>query len=46
MLQNEASKLQSIFRVTDAEERARAQRTREAALADVGSLRSLPAMGL
>ena len=46
MLQNEASKLQSIYRVTDAEERARAQRAREAALADVGSLRALPAMGL
>jgi type IV secretion system protein VirB5 len=46
MLQNEASKLASIYRVTDAEERARLQRTRESALADVGSLRALPAMGL
>ena len=46
MLQNEASKLQSLYQVTDAEERARVQRVRESALADVGSLRSLPAMGL
>ena len=46
MLQNEASKLQSLYRVTDAEERARVQRVREFALADIGSLRALPAMGL
>jgi type IV secretion system protein VirB5 len=46
MLQNEASKLQSLYRVTDAEERARVQRVRESAIADIGSLRALPAMGL
>lgn len=46
MLQNEASKLQSLYRISDAEERARAQRVQESALADVGSLRTLPAMGL
>jgi type IV secretion system protein VirB5 len=46
MLQNEASKLQTLYRVTDAEERARTQRVREYALADIGSLRALPALGL
>jgi type IV secretion system protein VirB5 len=46
MLQNEASKLQSLYRATDAEERARAQRSKEFALDGVGSLRALPAMGL
>jgi len=46
MLQNETAKLQSLYRVTDAEERARVQRVKEMALADVGSLRALPAMGL
>ena len=46
MLQNEASKLQSLYRVTDAQERARVQQVRECAIADIGSLRALPAMGL
>jgi len=46
MLQNEASKLQTLYRITDAEERARIQRVREYSVADVGSLRALPAMGL
>jgi hypothetical protein len=46
MLENEASKLQTLYRITDAEERARIQRVREYALADIGSLRALPAMGL
>lgn len=46
MLQNDDSKLQALYRATDAEERARAQRVQESALADVGSLRTLPAMGL
>ena len=46
MLQNEASKLQSLYRVTDSEERARTARVRESAIADVGSLRTQPAMGL
>jgi type IV secretion system protein VirB5 len=46
MLQNETSKLQTLYRITDAEERARIQRVREYSVADVGSLRALPAMGL
>jgi type IV secretion system protein VirB5 len=46
MLQNESSKLQTLYRTTDAQERARVQQVRESALADVGSLRTLPAMGL
>lgn len=46
MLENEASKLQSLYRVTDAQERVRTERAREYASADVGSLRALPAMGL
>ena len=46
MLQNESSKLQTLYRITDAQERSRVQRVRETALADVGSLRALPAMGL
>ena len=46
MLQNEASKLQALYRVTDAEERARMQRVQEYALAGIGSLRTLPALGL
>ena len=46
MLQNETSKLQTLYRITDAEERARIQRVREYAVADIGSLRALPAMGL
>ena len=46
MLENEASKLQTLYRITDAEERARTQRVREYAFVDIGSLRALPAMGL
>jgi type IV secretion system protein VirB5 len=46
MLENESSKLQTLYRLTDAEERARVQRTGEYAIADIGSLRSLAAMGL
>ncbi len=46
MLENEASKLESLYRVTDAQERARIERVREYAYADIGSLRTLPAMGL
>jgi type IV secretion system protein VirB5 len=46
MLENEASKLQTLYRIIDAQERARIQRVREYAYADVGSLRALPAMGL
>ncbi len=46
MLENESSKLQTLYRITDAEERARLQRTGEYAIADIGSLRSLTSMGL
>ena len=46
MLQNEATKLQMIYQVAQSQEWARAQQAREQALADQGSLRSLPAMGL
>jgi type IV secretion system protein VirB5 len=46
MLQNEASKLQTLYRITDAEERTRNEQVREYAVADIGSLRALPAMGL
>jgi len=46
MLQNEHTKLQLLFQVAESEERARAQRLREQAMADQGSLRRLPPMGL
>ena len=46
MLQNEQIKLDVLYQTAQAEEWARAQRSREQAIADVGSLRRLPAMGL
>jgi type IV secretion system protein VirB5 len=46
MLQNEQTKLQVLYQATQAEELARLQRSREQALAGVGSLRGLPPMGL
>jgi Skp family chaperone for outer membrane proteins len=46
MLQNEQTKLQSLYQVAQSQEWARAQRAREQAIADQGSLRTLPAMGL
>jgi type IV secretion system protein VirB5 len=46
MLQNEQSKLQSLYEVAQSQEWARAQRSREQAIADQGSLRQLPSMGL
>jgi type IV secretion system protein VirB5 len=46
MLENESTKLQVLYQVAQSEEWARAQRAREQALADQGSLRTLPAMGL
>jgi type IV secretion system protein VirB5 len=46
MLQNEQTKLQMLYHVTQAQEWARAQQVRERAIADQGSLRSLPPMGL
>jgi type IV secretion system protein VirB5 len=46
MLQNESTKLQGLYQVAQSQEWARAQRAREQAIADQGSLRKLPAMGL
>ncbi len=46
MLQNEHTKLQLLFQAAQAEEWARKQQARERAIADIGSLRSLPPVGL
>jgi type IV secretion system protein VirB5 len=46
MLQNESTKLQVLYQLAQSQEWARAQRAREQALADQGSLRALPPMGL
>lgn len=46
MLENEQTKLTVLYQAAQAEEWARVQREREQAIADVGSLRRLPAMGL
>ncbi|MCC7464515.1 MAG: type IV secretion system family protein [Gammaproteobacteria bacterium] len=46
MLENDQSKLQVIYQSMQAQQWATQQKNRELALADVGSLRSLPAMGL
>jgi type IV secretion system protein VirB5 len=46
MLHNEQTKLQVLGQVAESQEWARAQRLREQAIADQGSLRQLPPMGL
>lgn len=46
MLQNENTKLQALYQVAQSQEWARAQRAREQAITDQGSLRQLPPMGL
>ena len=46
MLQNEQTKLQVLYQITQSQEWARAQRAREQAIADQGSLRTLAPMGL
>jgi type IV secretion system protein VirB5 len=46
MLANDQSKLQVIYQAVQAEQWANQQRARERALADIGSLRQLPALGL
>jgi type IV secretion system protein VirB5 len=46
MLANEQTKLNVLHQLAQAEELARKQRLREQALADIGSLRRLPPMGL
>jgi type IV secretion system protein VirB5 len=46
MLQNEQVKLEGLYRIAQSQEWARAQRAREQAIADQGSVRLLPPMGL
>ena len=46
MLQNEQTKLMLLFHAAQAEEWSRRQRSRERAVANIGSLRDLPAIGL
>ena len=46
MLQNEQTKLQGLYHVAESQEWARRQQAREQAIADQGSLRQLPALGL
>ncbi len=46
MLANDETKLQVIYQSAQAEQWANQQKSRELALSDIGSLRSLPAMGL
>lgn len=46
MLANEQTKLQVLYQAAQAEEWARVQRAREQGIADIGSLRRLPTMGL
>jgi type IV secretion system protein VirB5 len=46
MLQNEQTKLNVLSQAAAGDELARQQRVRERAVTDIGSLRSLPAMGL
>jgi type IV secretion system protein VirB5 len=46
MLVNDESKLQVIYQAAQAQQWASQQKSRELALSDIGSLRSLPAMGL
>jgi len=46
MLANDESKLQALYRTAQAQEWSREQRAREQAIADIGSFRNLPPMGL
>ena len=46
MLQTDASKLQTLYQAAQAQEAARRAQAREQAIADAGTLRQLPAMGL
>lgn len=46
MLQNDQTKLQGLYQVAVAQEWSRVQQARERAIADQGSLRTLPSMGL
>jgi P-type DNA transfer protein VirB5 len=46
MLQNEQTKIQTLNQALQADERARQQRAQELSISNLGSLRSLPAIGL
>jgi type IV secretion system protein VirB5 len=46
MLQNDQTKLQVLFQLVQAQELARRQRSHEQAIADMGSVRTLPPIGL
>jgi len=46
MLQNDQTKLEGLYQVAQAQEWSRLQQARERAIADQGSLRTLPRMGL
>ena len=46
MLANDQSKLQTVYQVAQSQQWALQQRNREQAISDIGSLRSLPVMGL
>jgi len=46
MISNEQSKLQALYKTTEADEELRKQRVRERAIADVGSFSTLAPMGL
>src|SRR5215469_2722937 len=46
MLQNESTKLQGLYQAAQSQEWARTQQVREQAIADQGSMRLLPPMGL
>lgn len=46
MLQNDQTKLDTLYQVVQAQELARRQRAREQAIADIGSFRDLPPLGL
>jgi type IV secretion system protein VirB5 len=46
MLANDSAKLQVLYQAAQAEQWAQQQRRQEQAIADIGSLRSLPPMGL
>jgi type IV secretion system protein VirB5 len=46
MLQNEQIKLHSLYQTAQAQEWTRRQRVREQAVADIGSVRALPPIGL
>ena len=46
MLQNEHTKLMLLQQTAEAEDRAREERERELAVANIGSLRRVPPIGL